>query len=143
MAGNRKHGFLRGNGGGVRPSEWLCHGCGKNHEGRRSRNRTLDGRDLCDRQYYKAVATPEYQALARKRQAGANLNAALRRHGIAPETSEQALQLWNDGYLLFCFPEQDNEPLRVTDMEMLGNYSADRLLALAPQYHADGVSATA
>ncbi len=136
MAGNRKHGFLRGNGGGVRPSGWFCHECDKNHEGRRSRNRTLDGRDLCDRQYYKIVATPEYQALARERQASArpSLGAALRKHGIAPETSDEALQLWNDGYALFCFPEQDSNPLKVSDLEMLANYSADRLLALAPQH---------
>lgn len=56
MGGNRKHGFLRGNRGGVKPDAWFCDACQKKHEARRSRNGTLDGRSLCDRTYYKEAA---------------------------------------------------------------------------------------
>jgi len=57
MAGNRKHGFMRGNRAGRngvgRPSDWYCSGCIKIHRGSTSRNKMLDGLDYCDRQYYK------------------------------------------------------------------------------------------
>jgi len=53
MAGNRKHGFLRGNRGGSKPSPWFCDACQKQHSGSRSRNGTLDGRSLCDSAYYR------------------------------------------------------------------------------------------
>lgn len=51
MAGNRKHGFRRGNGGGFKPQPWFCDGCGKLHAGTRERWGTLDGRSLCARLY--------------------------------------------------------------------------------------------
>lgn len=53
MGGNRKHGYMRGNRGGVKPSPWYCDACQRMHDGRRSRNGTLDGRSLCDRAYYR------------------------------------------------------------------------------------------
>jgi hypothetical protein len=53
MAGNRKHGFMRGNQGGFKPSKWLCDECGKLHAPYQTRNVTLDGRSLCDRAYFK------------------------------------------------------------------------------------------
>lgn len=57
MAGNRKHGFLYGNKAGRNgvgtPSKWFCSACKKEHGGRVSRNKMLDGFDYCDRQYYK------------------------------------------------------------------------------------------
>lgn len=60
MAGNRKHGFRRGNASGRRPAfweqPWFCHGCNKMHPYNRFRNGTLDGRNLCDRQYNKQHA---------------------------------------------------------------------------------------
>ena len=52
MSGNRKHGFLRGNGGGAKPSDWFCDGCKKLHAGNRPRNGTLDKRSLCNTKYY-------------------------------------------------------------------------------------------
>lgn len=53
MGGNRKHGYRRGNRGGCKPEAWYCDGCKKIHAGRRSRNGTIDGRSLCDREYWK------------------------------------------------------------------------------------------
>lgn len=57
MAGNRKHGFMRGNANGRNGSlfvpKWFCSGCEKEHGGRVSRNKMLDGFDYCDRQYYR------------------------------------------------------------------------------------------
>lgn len=70
MGGNRKHGFLRGNRGGVKPDPWFCDACQKKHEARRSRNGTLDGRSLCDRAYY--------------REASAKLAAERRNAALAP-----------------------------------------------------------
>ena len=52
MSGNRKHGFLRGNGGSAKPSDWFCDGCKKLHAGNRPRNGTLDKRSLCNSKYY-------------------------------------------------------------------------------------------
>jgi hypothetical protein len=49
MAGNRKHGYLRGNRGGFRGEPWFCHGCQKLHPYRQERNGTLDGRWLCNK----------------------------------------------------------------------------------------------
>ena len=57
MSGNRKHGFLSGNRGGFKQSslfpDWFCSGCNKEHKGKTSRNKMLDGLDYCDRHYYK------------------------------------------------------------------------------------------
>lgn len=55
MGGNRKHGFRRGNGGSPPLQSWFCDGYQKYHPGNRSRNGTLDHKDLCDRQYYKMI----------------------------------------------------------------------------------------
>lgn len=64
MAGNKKYGFLRGNKGGFKPERWMCHGCGKFHEANRSKNGTLDGRTLCDKEYFNdpSVITPDFKA---------------------------------------------------------------------------------
>lgn len=51
MAGNKKHGYLRGNNGGFKPQSWFCNGCQRLHPGKTPRNGTLDGRSLCDRLY--------------------------------------------------------------------------------------------
>jgi len=57
MAGNRKHGFRRGNANGRNGSntsaKWICNGCQKLHGGLVPRNKMLDGFDYCDRQYYR------------------------------------------------------------------------------------------
>jgi len=56
MAGNRQHGYLRGNRGGFKGQPWFCDGCQKLHPFRQDRNETLDGRSLCDRQDQKEMA---------------------------------------------------------------------------------------
>ena len=48
MAGNRKHGYLRGNRGGFRPEPWRCDGCSCLRSGTHTKNGTLDGKFLCD-----------------------------------------------------------------------------------------------
>lgn len=54
MAGNQKHGFMRGNANGRNgsntPVSWLCFGCDKHHGGRVSRT-LMAGHDYCDRSY--------------------------------------------------------------------------------------------
>jgi hypothetical protein len=54
MAGNRRHGFLRGNANGRNgsstPAPWHCAGCGRLHGGRVTRT-GLAGHDYCDRTY--------------------------------------------------------------------------------------------
>lgn len=53
MAGNRKHGFSRGNGGGFKLKDrfppWYCSGCNRKHGGQVFRNGSLSGQDYCDR----------------------------------------------------------------------------------------------
>jgi hypothetical protein len=50
MAGNRKHGFRRGNASGRNGAgQWYCDGCGKLHPYTRFRNGTPEGRSYCDR----------------------------------------------------------------------------------------------
>jgi len=56
MAGNRKHGFMRGNAAGRNGSgneQWFCHGCQKKHAARTMRNKMLDGFDYCDKMYWR------------------------------------------------------------------------------------------
>ena len=54
MAGNRKHGFLRGNANGRNGSAasaaWFCSGCARDHGGRVERTGYRGG-DYCDRTY--------------------------------------------------------------------------------------------
>jgi hypothetical protein len=57
MGGNRKHGFRRGNGGGVKPQPWTCDGCGKTKRGGDWKNVQLDRRCLCDTCDGKELAT--------------------------------------------------------------------------------------
>ena len=52
MAGNRKHGFRRGNRGGFKPPPIYCHGCGKFHAPRTDMTQALDGKKYCDRTYF-------------------------------------------------------------------------------------------
>lgn len=57
MGGNRKHGFMRGNGNGrskAKP-DWHCHGCNKSHKALTPRNLALDKKDYCNRTYYKMM----------------------------------------------------------------------------------------
>jgi hypothetical protein len=59
VAGNKKHGYLRGNANGRNgsntPSRWFCEGCQKDHGGRVFRN-GFAGFLYCDRQYLKIAA---------------------------------------------------------------------------------------
>lgn len=55
MGGNRKHGFLRGNRGGPKLEQWWCDECKKLHKYNVMRNGTLDGRDLCNKAYYREM----------------------------------------------------------------------------------------
>ena len=58
MAGNRKHGFRRGNANGRNgnhPSNWFCDGCQREHGYKVASWGTLDGKRLCSRQYEKAA----------------------------------------------------------------------------------------
>ena len=52
MAGNRKHGFRRGNCGGFKPQPMFCHGCGRLHRPGTDMTQALDGKDYCDRTYF-------------------------------------------------------------------------------------------
>lgn len=55
MAGNRKHGFLRGNASGrngAGPKAWHCAGCDKEH-GARTEKTFMAGNAYCDRTYLK------------------------------------------------------------------------------------------
>jgi len=52
MAGNRKHGFRRGNRGGFKPRQMFCHGCGRLHRPGTDMTQTLDGKNYCDRTYF-------------------------------------------------------------------------------------------
>jgi len=53
MGGNRKHGYLRGNGGGFKGSPWFCDGCQKMHPYSRERNGIHGtGKSYCNRTYY-------------------------------------------------------------------------------------------
>lgn len=64
MAGNRAHGFLRGNASGRngagKPSPWYCEGCKKEHVGQTSRT-LLEGSDYCDKTYY-AIKEAQFAA---------------------------------------------------------------------------------
>lgn len=55
MAGNRKHGFRRGNAAGRNGTNtapnWFCAGCNKEHGGSASRTK-MAGNDYCDRTYF-------------------------------------------------------------------------------------------
>jgi len=59
MAGNKKHGYLRGNANGRNGSShvnnWFCNGCQKTHTGKTFRNKMLDGFDYCDKEYFMRV----------------------------------------------------------------------------------------
>ena len=54
MAGNRKHGFRRGNRGGFKPQPVYCHGCGRLHPPRTDMTQALDGKNYCNRTYFPA-----------------------------------------------------------------------------------------
>ena len=56
MAGNRKHGFRRGNANGRNgnhPQKWFCDGCQREHGYKVTAWGTLEGKKLCARQYDK------------------------------------------------------------------------------------------
>ena len=56
MAGNRKHGFMRGNANGRNGNhspDWFCDGCKKVHGYKVISWGTLEGQRLCGRQYDK------------------------------------------------------------------------------------------
>lgn len=65
MAGNKKHGFRRGNSSGRTKPSWkktfYCDGCKKEHGENVFRN-GINGLLLCDMQYYKlkGIACPEF-----------------------------------------------------------------------------------
>lgn len=54
MAGNRKHGFMRGNANGRNGTNsqkrWYCGGCSREHGGRVDKT-LMRGIDYCDRTY--------------------------------------------------------------------------------------------
>jgi hypothetical protein len=56
MAGNRKHGFMRGNRAGRNgvgsPKEFYCELCKRQHGASVDRTK-FNGQMMCDRQYYK------------------------------------------------------------------------------------------
>jgi hypothetical protein len=56
VAGNRKHGFMRGNGAGRNgvgsPKSFYCEVCNKQHGATVERTR-YQGKLMCDRQYFK------------------------------------------------------------------------------------------
>lgn len=62
MAGNRKHGFMRGNASGRNgnsPKAWSCAGCNKEH-GARTNRTLMKGDFFCDRTYL-ALKEMEFQ----------------------------------------------------------------------------------
>jgi hypothetical protein len=66
VAGNRKHGYRRGNRGGFKGQPWFCHGCQKFHPPSQERNGTLDGRSLCNKHDQKEMAERSKAAHAAK-----------------------------------------------------------------------------
>ena len=57
MAGNRKHGFRRGNRGGFKPQPMFCHGCGRLHRPGTDMTQALDVKTYSDRTYFGRART--------------------------------------------------------------------------------------
>lgn len=69
MAGNRKHGFMRGSASGRNgngPKAWHCAGCNKEHGARVSRT-LLAGSDYCDRAYLK-IKEAQFAEITKQRE---------------------------------------------------------------------------
>ena len=80
MAGNRKHGYRRGNASGRNgnhPSNWYCDGCQREHGYKVTSWGTLDKKRLCSRQYEKAA-----------KQAATNAKPATSRYDYRVRTAE-------------------------------------------------------
>lgn len=59
-----------------------------------------------------------------------SLNARLRDEGVQVDNIVNALSRWNAGERMFAFPEMDEAPIEVKDIDTLMGYAPEQLLAL-------------